>query len=93
MSDGRTEMLMKKWWLNNKTVIVTGASGGIGRGITIRLIKEYNCTVFAIARNEEKMRSLAKELGSDANKLSYRLFDISAPDNRKSYAPFLISRT
>ena len=87
-------MLLKKCWLNNKTVIVTGASSGIGRKITVKLVKEeYNCTVFAIARNEEKLRSLAKELGSDANKLSYRLFDISAPENRKSYAPFLISRT
>lgn len=81
---------MKKSRLNNKTVIVTGASSGIGRGITIRLIKEYSCTVFAIARNEEKMRSLTKELGSDANKLSYRLFDISESDNWKSYAEYLM---
>ena len=80
---------MKNNWLNNKTVIVTGASSGIGRGITIKLIKEYNCTVFAVARNEEKMRRLARELGSDAKKLSYRLFDISEPFNWKCYAEYL----
>lgn len=81
---------MKKSRLNNKTVIVTGASSGIGRGITVKLIKEYNCTVFAVARNEEKMRNLANELGSDANRLSYRLFDISESDNWKSYAEYLM---
>lgn len=80
---------MKNNWLKNKTVIVTGASSGIGRGITVKLIKEYNCTVFAVARNEEKMKSLARELGSDAKKLSYRLFDISEPFNWKCYAEYL----
>lgn len=80
---------MKKCWLNNKTVIVTGASSGIGRGITVKLIKEYNCTVLGIARSEEKMKSLVAELGEYGDRLSYRLFDVSKRDNWKSYAEHL----
>lgn len=84
-----TEIYMKKCWLNNKTVIVTGASSGIGRGITVKLIKEYNCTVFGIARSEEKMKSLVSELGEYADRLSYRLFDVSKRENWKSYAEYI----
>lgn len=80
---------MKKCWLNNKTVIVTGASSGIGRGITVKLIKEYNCTVLGVARSEEKMKSLVAELGEYGERLSYRLFDVSKRDNWKSYAEHL----
>ena len=80
---------MKKCWLNNKTVIVTGASSGIGRGITVKLIKEYNCTVLGVARSEEKMKSLVAELGEYGERLSYRLFDVSKRDNWKSYAEYL----
>ena len=80
---------MKNCWLNNKTVIVTGASSGIGRGITVKLIKEYNCTVLGVARSEEKMKSLVAELGEYGERLSYRLFDVSKRDNWKSYAEYL----
>lgn len=80
---------MKKCWLNNKTVIVTGTSSGIGRGITVKLIKEYNCTVLGVARSEEKMKSLVAELGEYGERLSYRLFDVSKRDNWKSYAEHL----
>lgn len=80
---------MKKCWLNNKTVIVTGASSGIGRGITVKLIKEYNCTVLCVARSEEKMKSLVAELGEYGDRLTYRLFDVSKRDNWKSYAEYL----
>ena len=80
---------MKKCWLNNKTVIVTGASSGIGRGITLKLIKEYNCTVLGVARSEEKMKSLVAELGEYGDRLTYRLFDVSKRDNWKSYAEHL----
>lgn len=80
---------MKKCWLNNKTVIVTGASSGIGRGIALKLIREYNCRVFAIARSEKKMQSLVNELGEYAERLSYRLFDVSEPQNWQSYAEYI----
>lgn len=80
---------MKNNWLKNKTVIVTGASSGIGRGITVRLIKEYNCTVLGIARSKEKMESLSNELGSDKGKFSYHLFDVSKRDNWKNFAEYI----
>ncbi|MGN0493378.1 MAG: SDR family NAD(P)-dependent oxidoreductase [Acutalibacteraceae bacterium] len=80
---------MKNCWLKNKTVIVTGASSGIGRGITVKLIRDYGCRVCAVARSEEKMKSLVNELGEYAERLSYRLFDVSELKNWQSYAEYL----
>ena len=80
---------MKNNWLNNKTVIITGASSGIGRGIAEKLIKEYNCRVLGVARSKEKAESLSAALGSDAEKFSYSLFDVSNKENWKSYHSYL----
>lgn len=80
---------MKNNRLNNKTVIITGASSGIGRGIAIKLIKEYNCTVLGIARSKEKMERLSAELGTDSEKFSYCLFDVSSKENWKNYRLYL----
>lgn len=44
-------------YLFGKTVIVTGASSGIGLKISERLIKKYDCTVLAIARNVDKLQA------------------------------------
>jgi len=43
-------------WLNGKTCIVTGASGGMGAGIAAALIKKHGCNVIGIARSEPKMK-------------------------------------
>lgn len=80
---------MKDNLLYNKTVIITGASSGIGRGITEKLIKEYNCTVLGIARSKEKMESLSEELEQYAEKFSYSLFDVSNKENWKNYHSYL----
>ncbi len=76
-------------WLNNKTVVVTGASSGMGKGIATRLIKERNCTVIGIARSEKKMQALVEELGSDAKQFSYQLFDVSEHENWIKFADYL----
>ncbi len=65
-----------KNWLNNKYIILSGASGGIGRELCKIFIREYNANVIGIGRNEEKMRSLITELGVNASKFSYYLFDV-----------------
>lgn len=45
-----------------KKALVTGASSGIGRDIT-RYLVELGYEVFAVARNENKLRELQEELG------------------------------
>ena len=74
-------------WLNGKTCIVTGASGGMGAGIAAALIKKHGCNVIGIARNESKMRRFIEELGpSYAEQFSYKLFDVSKRENWEEFA-------
>ena len=63
-------------WLQNKYVILTGASGGIGRELCKLLVIKYNAKVIGVGRSEEKMRTLKTELGEQADNFSYRLFDV-----------------
>jgi short-subunit dehydrogenase len=77
---------MKKNWLNNKTVIISGASGGLGFAITKYLIEKYNCNVIGIARNEEKLLNNRETLGDKRDNFSYFLFDVSVKENWQNFA-------
>ncbi len=66
-----------KNWLQDKYVILTGASSGIGRSLCKILIEKYHANVIGVGRREEKMLSLSQELGEKAIKFSYLLFDVS----------------
>ena len=73
---------MSTCWLQGKTVVVTGASGGMGAGIAATLIKKHGCTVIGVARNEKKMLHFIEELGETyAKQFSYELFDVSVKEN------------
>ncbi len=65
-------------WLKDHYVVVSGASGGIGRELTKRLVHDYGARVIGIGRSEEKMLSLKNELPETA--FSYSLFDVSDKD-------------
>lgn len=80
---------MGKDWMNNKTVIITGASGGMGKGVAEKLIKEHGCTVIGIARSEEKMKKVVEELGDFADKFSYQLFDVAVEQNWLDFVDYL----
>lgn len=78
---------MSNCWLNSKTVVVTGASGGMGAGIAATLIKKHNCTVIGVARSEPKMLKFIEELGPQyKDKFSYKLFDVSVKENWENFA-------
>lgn len=80
---------MGKDWMDNKTVIITGASGGMGKGVAEKLIKEHGCTVIGIARSEEKMKKVVEELGDYAEKFSYQLFDVAVEQNWLDFVTYL----
>ena len=46
-------------WLDGKTVIITGASGGLGFAMAKLLIEKHGCTVIGVARNREKAEKAA----------------------------------
>lgn len=77
---------MKNSWLYGKTVVLSGASSGIGREMTKILIKTHNCKVLGIGRNEEKMKSLKQELVDKSENFSYYLFDVAVNKNWLDFA-------
>ncbi len=68
-------------WLRNKHLLLTGASGGIGRELTKRLILHYGANVIGIGRSEEKLRSLQISLGEKASAFHYYALDVSKKES------------
>ena len=81
---------MKKTWFSGETVIVSGASSGIGKEVCLLLVKKYGANVVGIGRNEEKMQQLAEQLGEDREKFTYRLFDVGEQSNWLSFRDWLV---
>ncbi|MBQ7236929.1 MAG: SDR family NAD(P)-dependent oxidoreductase [Clostridia bacterium] len=81
---------MGKNWLNGKTVLITGASGGIGFSVAKLLIEKYDCKIIGIARNEKKMLAAINTLCDKKNNFSYRLFDVSKKENWQNFYNELI---
>ena len=80
---------MKNSWLNNKTVVISGASGGLGFAISKALIEKFNCKIIGIARNEEKIKASIETLGEKAKNFSYVLFDVSVKENWLNFKDYL----
>lgn len=76
-----------KNWIKDKYVVLTGASGGIGRELAKLLVQKYGAKVIGIARREDKMQSLKKELGEA---FTYRLFDVGQRETWKSFKEWLL---
>ena len=70
-------------WLDGKTVIITGASGGLGFAMAKLLIEKHGCTVIGVARNREKAEKAAAALG---DMFSFRLFDVTDRTGWTSFA-------
>lgn len=79
-------MSKTKFSLYGKNVVITGASGGLGREMVKLLLTKYCCNVIGVARNESKMEALRDELGELSDKFSYRLFDVSDSGRWREFA-------
>lgn len=66
-----------KYSLHNTHVIITGASDGIGRALTEKLINDYDCLVLGIARSADKLEALKSALGNRADNFSYIVADVT----------------
>ena len=64
-----------------KTVIITGATDGIGRALALLLSKEYNLAL--CGRSEEKMQQLVQEL--EGASLYTECFDITDGEKRHAF--------
>lgn len=64
-----------------KTVIITGATDGIGRALAFELSKDYNLAL--CGRSEDKMKQLIQEL--DNCHLYATCFDITDAERRRSF--------
>ncbi len=73
-------------WICNKTIVITGATSGIGRELTKLFVTKNNCKVIGVGRREEKFKELIGELGEFASNFEYHLFDVSVEDSWKDFA-------
>lgn len=64
-----------------KTVIITGATDGIGRAMAILLSKEYNLAL--CGRSEEKMKLMTQQLGDCS--VYTECFDITDAEKRRGF--------
>ena len=81
---------MKKPWIYNKPVVISGASGGLGFAVAKLLIEKFDCKIIGIARNEQKILSAIETLGDKKANFSYQLFDVSKKENWQNFYNYLV---
>lgn len=65
--------------MEKKVVLITGASGGIGRAISEKILKNNGYIVYGVSRNEEKLKYLSERKNGN-----YKILDITDRQNIKS---------
>ncbi len=74
--------------LDNKTILITGASSGIGRSISI-LCSKMGAKVILIGRNESRLKETASYINED--NYIYYTFDLNNIENIKKLVSRIIS--
>lgn len=80
---------MKKNWLLGKNIIITGATSGIGRELVELLLKEFNCNIIGVSKNEEKAERVFHEISAMHSGYSKYCFDVGEYDGWCKFAKIL----
>ncbi len=75
--------------MENKVVVVTGASSGMGRAIVERFVRE-GANVVAVARRRERLEALAEELKNEPGKVAVYVGDIGSREVNEGMIDFAV---
>lgn len=78
--------------LKNQTALVTGASGGIGRAIALRLA-ELGASVYLVARRLERLQDVAKEITSRGSTSVIQAIDLTRDESVEGLVRHLKTQT
>ena len=77
--------MKSKKWINGRNFVVSGASSGIGRLLTEKLI-DFGCTVTGIGRSEKKFDDFKHSLGEKSANLNVEIFDVTEENEWEALA-------
>ncbi|OGK58130.1 hypothetical protein A3H86_04020 [Candidatus Roizmanbacteria bacterium RIFCSPLOWO2_02_FULL_41_9] len=69
--------------LQDKVLIITGASDGLGKGLALRLAKD-KARVVLLARNQDKLKAVKEEIIKLGGKAEYFVCDVGKPEQVQS---------
>jgi NADP-dependent 3-hydroxy acid dehydrogenase YdfG len=76
--------------LQNKVVLITGASSGIGEG-TARVLAAAGARVVLGARRTDRLKALAEEIKAAGGQVRTRALDVTRLDDMKAFADFALA--
>jgi NADP-dependent 3-hydroxy acid dehydrogenase YdfG len=73
--------------IENKVVIITGASSGIGEA-SAKLLARKGAKVVVAARREENLQRIVAEIEADGGRVAYRKLDVTKPAENEAIVKF-----
>ena len=77
--------------LENKSVVITGASAGAGKSMVELFVKE-GASVVAVARREERLKALAEELKDAPGRIEIFVGDVSQKEVNERMIDFAVEK-
>ncbi len=69
--------------LNDKVIVVTGGSSGIGKGIC-EVLADEGAIPFVVGRNSDRVKNTAKTLTANGGKADYAIAELTDPEQCKN---------